>query len=350
MEDRHARRLGLAAVLAALSVTACAAPPPHDASAIDLVDPAAAPPAAPQAAGQPIAMASSVWYRADDAAVAGCPIFPADNPWNSRVDSLPVNARSADWVASIGATGRVHPDFGTFWDGAPIGIPFTTVGAGQPKVPVSFDYADESDPGPYPIPANAPIEGGAASSGDRHVIVLDSSTCRLYEMWSSYPMSGGASWTAGSGAVFDLTSNALRPAGWTSADAAGLPVLPGLVRYDEVQAGAIHHALRFTVQRSQRGYIAPATHFASSSSDPTRPPMGARFRLKASYDCSAMSSEAKVVCAALKQYGMIVADNGSNWYISGEHDPRWNDDALSDLGAIPGSAFEAVQTGAITTG
>jgi len=295
-------------------------------------------------------MASSVWYRADDAAIAGCPIFPADNPWNSRVDSLPVNARSADWVASIGATGRVHPDFGTFWDGAPIGIPFTTVGAGQPKVPVSFDYADESDPGPYPIPANAPIEGGAASSGDRHVIVLDSSTCRLYEMWSSYPMSGGASWTAGSGAVFDLTSNALRPAGWTSADAAGLPVLPGLVRYDEVQAGAIHHALRFTVQRSQRGYIAPATHFASSSSDPTRPPMGARFRLKASYDCSAMSSEAKVVCAALKQYGMIVADNGSNWYISGEHDPRWNDDALSDLGAIPGSAFEAVQTGAITTG
>jgi len=353
MEVRHARRFRLATALAAVAVTACAAPPPHDARATDLVGSDVAPAAgqqAPQAPASQAARASSVWYRADGPAVGGCPLFPADNPWNTRVDTLPLNPRSADWVANIGATGRVHPDFGTFWQGAPIGIPFTTVGAGQLKVPVTFDYADESDPGPYPIPANAPIEGGAASSGDRHVIVVDTSDCKLYEMWSSYPVGGGTSWTAGSGAVFDLTSNALRPAGWTSADAAGLPVLPGLVRYDEVQAGAINHALRFTVQRSQRGYIAPATHFASSSPDPTRPPMGARFRLKSSYDCSAMSSEAKVVCTALKRYGMIVADNGSNWYISGEHDPRWNDDALSDLGAIPGSAFEAVQTGAITTG
>jgi len=267
-------------------------------------------PAGPQAAVPQVVRSSSVWYSADGPAVGGCPIFPADNPWNIRVDSVPVNARSADWGSSIGATGRAHPDFGTFWQGEPIGIPFTTVGAGQPKVPVSFDYADESDPGPYPIPTNAPIEGGAASSGDRHVIVLDTSECRLYEMWSSYPQGGGASW----------------------------------------QAGSINHALRFTVSRTQRGYIAPATHFASSSSDPTRPPMGARFRLKASYSCSSLSSEAAVFCTALKQYGMILADNGSNWYISGEHDVRWDDDALSDLGDVPGSAFEAVQTGAITTG
>lgn len=277
-------------------------------------------------------------------------MFPSDNPWNTRIDTLPVHAQSQAWVTSIGAGGRVHPDFGTFWEGAPIGIPFTTVGAGQPRVPVTFDYADESDPGPYPIPPDAPIEGGAASSGDRHVIVVDTSTCILYETWSSYPVGGGTSWEAGSGAIFDLSSNALRPDGWTSADAAGLPVLAGLVRYDEVQAGVINHALRFTVSRSQRGYIAPATHFASSSTDATWPPMGARFRLKASFDCSPMSSEAEVVCVALKQYGMIVADNGSNWYVSGEHDPRWDDDALSDLGDIPGSAFEVVQTGPITTG
>ena len=393
----HSRRVGLVTALAALAVTACASPSVQDASvredtlqaaqeparqaapapvATSIQQPAAQAPAEPvatptqqPAAQAPVAqasptgqqpaaqappsqveMASSVWYLADGPAVGGCPVFPADNAWNTRVDSLAVNARSADWVASIGATGRVHPDFGTFWEGEPIGIPFTTVGAGQPKVPVSFDYADESDPGPYPIPANAPIEVGASSSGDRHVLVLDTSECTLYEMWSSYPVSGGVSWEAGSGAVFDLTSNALRPAGWTSADAAGLPILPGIVRYDEVQAGAINHALRFTVSRSQRGFIAPATHFASSSADPTLPPMGARFRIKASYDCSTLSREAGVVCTALKRYGMIVADNGSNWYVSGEHDARWDDDALSDLGSIPGSAFEAVATGAVTTG
>ncbi len=297
-----------------------------------------------------VEFASSVVYSAAGPTVGGCSIFPADNPWNTKVDTLPVHAKSSAWVTSIGSTRRVHPDFGTFWEGAPIGIPFTTVGAGQARVPIAFDYDDESDPGPYPIPRSAPIEGGASSSGDRHVIVVDTSTCTLYEMWSAYPVGGGASWNAGSGAVFDLTSNALRPAGWTSADAAGLPVLAGLVRYDEVQAGVINHALRFTVSRSQRGYIAPATHFASASTDANRPPMGARFRLKSSYDCSAMSREAKVVCTALKQYGMIVADNGSDWYVSGQHDPRWDDDALSDLGAIPGSAFEAVQTGPITTG
>ncbi|WP_291379375.1 hypothetical protein [Demequina sp.] len=331
------------ATLAALVGTACAAPPPHEQApgSVHL---------APSSFPSQVARASSVWYEAGGPAVGGCQLFPADNPWNTRVDSLPVHARSADWVASIGASGHVHPDFGTFWLGDPIGIPFTTVGAGQTKVPVSFDYADESDPGPYPIPTNAPIEGGASSSGDRHVIVVDTSDCTLYEMWSAYPVGGGAAWEAGSGAVFDLSSNALRPAGWTSADAAGLPVLAGLVRYDEVQAGVIPHALRFTVSRSQRGYIAPATHFASSSTDQTRPPMGARFRLKASYDCSSMSTEAGVVCTALKEFGMIVADNGSNWYISGEHDARWDDDALGDLKAIPGSAFEAVQTGPITTG
>ncbi len=277
-----------------------------------------------------------------------CPTFPADNPWNTDISTYPVHSRSAAWVTSIGTTRRLHPDFGTFWEGAPIGIPFVHVGAGQPKVPVTFDYADESDPGPYPIPPNAPIEGGPSATGDRHVIVIDDAACRLYELFYAYPQGGGTSWDAGSGAIFDLRSNALRPDGWTSADAAGLPIYPGLVRYDEVvEEGVIDHALRFTISRSQRGYIHPATHFASSITDADVPPMGARFRLKQSYSCAAFSDEVKVICAALKRYGMIVADNGSNWYVSGQHDPRWDDDAIGDLKQIPGSAFEAVDTGPV---
>jgi hypothetical protein len=272
-------------------------------------------------------------------------VFPADNPWNTDVTAAPVHANAANFLASIGTAGHLHPDFGTFWDGSPIGIPFVHVGSGQAKVPVSFDYADESDPGPYPIPDDAPIEGGASSTGDRHVIVVDDAACKLYETWDSHKVTGG--WHAGSGAVFDLRSNALRPDYWTSADAAGLPIYPGLVRYDEVQAGVINHALRFTVAATQRGFVHPATHFASSSTNANLPPMGLRLRMKASYSCTALSSEAQVVCAALKRYGMIVADIGSNWYISGQHDPRWNDDALGDLKTIPGSAFDVVNTGPI---
>jgi hypothetical protein len=277
-----------------------------------------------------------------------CPTFPADNPWNTDISTFALHSRSAAWVASIGSTTKLHPDFGTFWDGAPIGIPFVHVGSGQPKVPVSFEYADESDPGPYPIPRDAPIEGGPSSSGDRHVIVVDDAACMLYELFAAYPQGGGTSWQAGSGAVFDLRSNALRPDYWTSADAAGLPIYPGLVRYDEVVGdGVIDHALRFTISRSQRGFIHPATHFASSITDANVPPMGARLRMKQSYSCAAFSTEVKVICAALKRYGMIVADNGSNWYVSGQHDPRWDDDALGDLKQIPGSAFEAVETGPV---
>ena len=256
------------------------------------------------------------------------------------------------YVNSIGRTDHLHPDFGTVWDGAPIGIPYVVVGGSQPKVPVTFDYADESDPGPYPVPPDAPIEGGANADGDRHVIVLDRDNCKLYEMFYAHPVNGGASWTAGSGAVFDLRSNALRPDYWTSADAAGLPIFAGPVRYDEVvERAAINHALRFTVSQTRRAFIHPATHYASSNTNPALPPMGMRFRMKAGYDCSWASAEVRVICAALKRYGMIVADNGSDWFISGAPDPRWNNDALGDLKAIPGDAFEVVDTGeAVVTG
>ncbi|MDP1795358.1 MAG: hypothetical protein Q8K63_14565, partial [Acidimicrobiales bacterium] len=275
----------------------------------------------------------------------GCPVFPADNPWNTDISNAAVHPNSANFINAIGIDDHLHPDFGTFYEGGPIGIPFVRVGAGQAKVPVSFDYDDESDPGPYPIPPDAPIEGGPDSDGDRHVLVVDTSACRLYELYDAHKQ--GSGWHAGSGAVFDLRSNALRPDYWTSADAAGLPIYPGLVRYAEVQAGAINHALRFTVSRTQRGFIHPATHYASSATDPNLPPMGLRLRMKASYSCASLGREAQVVCAALKRYGMLVADNGSNWFISGEHNPAWNDEALGDIKGIPGSAFEAVDTGPV---
>ncbi len=281
---------------------------------------------------------------------AACEVFPADNPWNTDISGAAVHPNSDAYVSSIGAGGRLHADFGTVWNGAPNGIPTVEVPADQPRVPVSFEYDDESDPGPYPIPADAPIEGGAASTGDRHVLVLSRESCTLYELFDAHPVNGGTSWTAGSGAIFDLRSNALRPDGWTSADAAGLPIYPGLVRYDEVAAGEINHALRFTVSQTQAAWIHPATHEASSSTDPSRPPMGLRLRLKAGYDCSGASTEVQVICTALKRYGMLVADNGSNWYVSGSPDPRWDDDALRDLSSIPGSAFEAVDTGPLHVG
>jgi hypothetical protein len=281
--------------------------------------------------------------------IAGCPIFPRDNPWNTDISRLPVHPNSVAFVASIGAAGHLHPDWGGFYQGLPSGIPFVVVGGSQPRVPVTFEYPDESDPGPYPLPADAPIEGGPEHDGDRHVLVLDKDNRKLYELFSSYPQADG-SWRAGSGAVFDLTSNALRPAGWTSADAAGLPILPGLVCREEVLAGEIRHALRFTTRRTQRGYIAPATHWASSSSDPNLPPMGLRLRLKASYDISGFPEHVQVVLRALKRYGLILADNGGDWFVTGAHDPRWDAAEYETLKQVPGSAFEAVDTGPIVTG
>ena len=276
--------------------------------------------------------------------VGGCPVFPGDNIWNRRVDTLPVDANSQAYVTNIGASTGMHADFGSgLWDGGPIGIPFVTVPGTQPFVPIDFIwYGDESDPGPYPVPANAPIEGGDASTGDRHVLVVDTGNCVLYELYYALPQTDG-SWQAGSGAVFDLRSNAMRPAGWTSADAAGFAIMPGLVRYDEVAAGAINHALRFTVPRTRNTYVWPARHLASSSTDPTRPPMGERFRLKASFDISGFSAANRVILTALKTYGMLIADNGSSWYLSGAPDDRWDNDDLHNLQSrVHGSDFEAV--------
>ena len=273
---------------------------------------------------------------------ARCTIFPADNPWNERVDALPVAANSAAIIASIGASTGLHADFGSgLWDGSPIGIPITVVGKATPRSRVAFDYADESDRVPYPIPANVGIEGG----GDRHAILVDRDACRLYELYDLKRTAAG--WHAGSGAVWSLRSNRLRPAGWTSADAAGLPILPGLARYDEVARGRIDHALRFTVSRSRRAYAWPARHFASSDTDASLPPMGLRVRLKASIDISRFPRQARIVLQALKTYGMIVADNGSSWYISGAPDPRWSNDQLHTLGEVPGSAFEVVDTSSL---
>jgi hypothetical protein len=282
--------------------------------------------------------------------LGNCTIFPSDNAWNTPVDGYPLHPNSDDFIDTIGRNDTLHPDFGTEWEGAPIGIPYVLVAGSQPDVPIDFvAYADESDPGPYPVPGGAPIEGGASGDGDRHVLVIDTDACVLYELYRAFPQ-GGGSWEADCGATWDLTINDTRPPEWTSADAAGLPIFPGLVRRDEVvQNGVIDHALRFTVSQSQAGFIAPASHYASSSSDPDRAPMGLRLRMKASYDCSGYSSEVQVICTALKKYGMIVADNGSDWYISGAPDPAWDDDALGDMGDIPGDAFEVVDTGPIQT-
>jgi len=272
-----------------------------------------------------------------------CPVFPKSNAWNQRVDSLPVAANSDEIVRSIGANGSVHADFGSgLWEGAPIGIPITVVGRKQAKKRVSFEYADESDRGPYPIPRSVKIEGGRSSTGDRHAIIVDRSSCRLYELYSLYPKGNG--WKAGSGAIWSLRTNKLRPAGWTSADAAGLPIFPGLARYDEVKRGVIDHALRFTVQRTRRSYVYPARHYASDSNDASLPPMGLRLRLKSSFDVSGYPRQARIVLVALKRYGMIVADNGSSWYITGAPSPGWSNDQLHTLGRVKGSDFEVVQS------
>lgn len=270
--------------------------------------------------------------------VGKCPVFPSDNPWNTDISQYPIHPNSEAYIASIGSS-RLHPDFG---GNGEYGIPYEVVNGSQPKVPLlDIEYEDESDPGPYPIPDNARIEGGS----DHHVLVVDQDNCKLYELFAAEKVSGG--WNAGSAAIFDLLSNELRPDGWTSADAAGLPIFPGLVRYDEAEAGEITHAIRFTAKRTLRGYIHPATHFASSITDPNVPPMGLRVRLKADYDLSGLSGHALVIATAMKKYGMILADNGSNWYFTGAMDTRWDDENLNQLKSIPGSAFEAVYTGEI---
>jgi hypothetical protein len=273
------------------------------------------------------------------AAAPKCGIFPASNPWNERVDALPVANDSTAIVAAIGVDGSVHADFGSgLWDGAPIGIPITVVSGSQPKTRVAFGYADESDKGPYPIPTQVKIEGGS----DRHAIIVDRDRCVLYELYALQRGSGG--WKAGSGAIWHLGSNKLRPAGWTSADAAGLPILPGLARYDDLASGGIRHALRFTVSRSRKAYVWPARHYASSATDPALPPMGLRLRLKAGFDTSGFPPQARAVLEALKRYGMIVADNGSSWYVSGVPDRRWSNDDLHTLGRVHGADFEVVDT------
>jgi hypothetical protein len=285
-----------------------------------------------------------------DAPIA-CSVFPSDNPWNTDISAYPVHDNSAAIIASIGVGGTLHPDFGTVWAGAPNGIPYVVVDSSTPRVTLEFLYDDESDAGPYPIPADPPIEGGPDGDGDRHILMVDWAECMLFELYWAWPPGVGEnphddSWYAGSGAIFDLTSNALRSDYWTSADAAGLPIFPGLVRYEEAVAdGVIDHALRFTVSDSRAAFIHPATHFASSDSDPDLPAMGQRLRLQSTFDISGFSPEVQVILQALKTYGMFVADNGSDWYISGAPDPRWSDDNLSELGSVPGSAFEVVYTG-----
>lgn len=271
-------------------------------------------------------------------------LFPPDNIWNTSVRNLPVHARSSAYVDSIGPGEGLHPDFGSgLWEGRAIGFPWNEVGAGQAKVNISFYYPDESDPGPYPIPPGAAIEGGS----DRHLLLVDHSTNQLYEVYDAQHNADG-SWSAGSGALWDLGSNALRPAGWTSADAAGLPLLPGLVRYEEVAAGYIGHALRFTVPDTSPDWVWPARHQASDSGDSSLPPMGQRFRLKSGFDTAGFAAPVRVILEALKEYGMMVADNGGPWYISGAPDSRWNDDVLvNQLRQVPGGAFEAVDVSSL---
>lgn len=283
--------------------------------------------------------------RPSVAVVGGCSIFPADNWWNTDISKYPVDERSDRYIKSI--PGDLHPDFG---HNPAYGIPFNVVPRSQKKVKVTFDYFSQSDPGPYPIPPDPQIEGGRHSTGDRHLLVLQMGACKLYEMWRAFPKDNGKRWHAGSGAIFPLDTDKLRPNGWTSADAAGLPILPALIRCNEVAAGEIDHALRFTVERTQAGYIHPATHFASDSRELSLPPMGLRVRLKASFDISHFNRTAKIILTAMKTYGMFVADNGSNWFFQGEGGRAakcWNDNDLDQLKTVPGTEFEVVKTGRI---
>jgi hypothetical protein len=277
-------------------------------------------------------------HTTDGPTIVNCPIFPADNFWNARVDALPTHPQSDSWIRSIGSSESIHMDFGSGeWDGGPIGIPFNIVaGSTVPKVEAEFYYPDESDTGPYPMPENPKREWGS----DHHILTIDTETCTLYEIYDASFDNG--QWSGGSGAIWDLNSNALRPETWTSADAAGLPILPGLVRYDEIHAGEIKHALRFTAEDTA-GYIWPARHLTSEAQIGI-PPMGARFRLKADYDTSSFPREMKIILQAMKTYGMVLADNGSNWFVSGAPEQRWDNDTLHLMDVLTGNDFEAVDT------
>ncbi len=284
--------------------------------------------------------------------VGGCSIFPADNAWNTRIDDttkFPVSSMWSTYMGTMNVTKHLHPDWGD-WSTDHYGIPWEAVGAGQALVPMTFTaYADESDPGPYPFPPDAKVEGGANSGGDQHVLVVDTGTCVLYEGGNCSYM--GPGWSCSGGAKFNLMTGALRPDGWTSADAAGLPIMPGLVKVSEVMAGAVNHAMRFTVNSTQQAYIHPASH-AAGKADATLPPMGLRLRLKASFDTSTFSGPSKVILVGMQQYGIILADNGSDWYISGDSDDAWTplmDKILTDLETVHGSDFEAVDSGPIST-
>src|SRR5207253_800397 len=285
-------------------------------------------------------MGSAMPAEAAPVPSTSCQVFPQDNNWNTDISNLPVHARSAQWLVSMAAaTTNLHPDFG----GPPYGFPYNVVGNAHPTVSVTFQYASESDPGPYPIGPDTLVENGS----DRHALIINRDTCTLYEL---YDLQGsGSSWTAGSGAIFPLGSNTLRPLGWTSADAAGLPLFPGLVRWDEVQAGAINHAIRFTAQQTDQSFLWPARHQAGSAANPSLPPMGARFRLKSTYDISHFSAQAQVILVAMQHYGLILADNGSNWFFSGTEDAAWPDSLLSELKSVPAGQFEAVDESALMT-
>ena len=276
-----------------------------------------------------------------------CHVFAADNYWHADISGLPVNRRSAQWMRHMSPSSRLHPDFGPSYGAQPVpyGIPVTIVGANHPKVRVHFSYASESDHRLYPLGADTRIEGGRSASGDRHAIIVDKSTCRLYETWSTRKTSSG--WHAGSGAIWSLTSNRLRPDGWTSADAAGLPILPGLLRLDEVKRGFVDHAIRFTTDVTDQRHIWPARHDAGSVRNRAYPPMGARFRLKASFSLKGYRADTKVVLRAMKTYGLVLADNGSPWYFQGRASGKWPSGLLDELKTIPASAFEAVDTASL---
>jgi hypothetical protein len=319
--------------------------------AVSVADPAKSAQAPVAVSVQPAAGACNGAALGVGVSLNGYIPFPGDNAWNRDVSGDPVDPNSAAIIAFVGAGTGLHPDFGAgLYNNAPIGIPYSVVAsASQPKIPVTFTaYANESDPGPMPIPASAPVEGGNASTGDRHVLVMDRDTCVLYELYNAFVHPDG-SWAADAASVWDLKSNTLRPYGWTSADAAGLPIFPGLARYDEVAAGTINHALRFTVPVSRKAYVLPATHWASSNTSTSAPPMGLRVRLKASVDLITYPLQARVVLTALKRYGLILADNGSAWYISGAPDDRWDNTQLATLRNIKGSDLEVVQMGTVYT-
>ncbi|HYC53380.1 MAG TPA: hypothetical protein VEL28_00355 [Candidatus Binatia bacterium] len=313
-----------------------------------------APPSCTLYLGDDGAEQCSVWIKrcVPSSEAPPCAVLPADNIWNRDISSMPVHASSEDWIDSIGRDGTVHPDFGSgLYRNGLIGIPYVVISATQPEVPISFLYDDESDPGPYPIPPLVAVEGGGSKpskgKGDAHVILVQENTCELFEVYASKRQNGGASWSAGSGAVFNLSSNVLRPDTWTSADAAGLPILPGLIRYDEIVAGEITHAIRFTAAVTQRGYVWPARHYASSQTDPGLPPMGIRVRLKSGFDISGYSPTTQIIMTAMKKYGLMLADNGSDWYISGAPDSRWDNDELRELRDLTGDDFEVVNVSSL---